>query len=46
MAAEMLGHADTAVTREHYIERKKKANPETARILERLAPPSDPEPAS
>ena len=46
MAAEMLGHAGTAVTREHYIERKQKANPETARILERLAPPGDSEPRS
>jgi len=40
-AAEMLGHAGTAVTRQHYIERKQKANPETARILEQLAPPHD-----
>lgn len=46
MAAEMLGHADTAVTREHYIERKQKANPETARILEGLAPRGDVEPGS
>jgi integrase len=46
MAAEMLGHSDTAVTREHYIERKQKANPETARILEGLAPTSDGESTS
>lgn len=39
-AAEMLGHSGTAVTREHYIERKQKPNPETARILDRLAPDS------
>jgi integrase len=41
VAAEMLGHAGTAVTREHYIERKQRANPETARILEGLAPPRE-----
>lgn len=46
MAAEMLGHAGTAVTREHYIERKQRPNPETARILEGLAPPRDPRPES
>jgi integrase len=46
MAAEMLGHAGTAVTREHYIERKQRANPETARILEGLAPPHEPESTS
>ena len=40
MAAEMLGHADATVTRQHYIERRQKANPETARILEMLAPES------
>ncbi|MEU1970889.1 site-specific integrase [Microbacterium sp. NPDC019599] len=41
MAAEMLGHSGTAVTRKHYIERKQAANPETAKILEMLAPSSD-----
>jgi len=46
MAAAMLGHAGTAVTREHYIERKQRADPETARILEGLAPEGDAEPTS
>ncbi|MDE0545999.1 site-specific integrase [Microbacterium sp. C7(2022)] len=37
-AAEVLGHSDAAITRAHYIERKRQANPETARILEQLSP--------
>jgi integrase len=37
-AADMLGHASVAVTRAHYIERTKEANPRTAEVLEVLAP--------
>jgi integrase len=40
-AAEMLGHAATRITRQHYIERQQVANPATAEILEKLAPHPD-----
>ncbi|WP_210479603.1 site-specific integrase [Naasia sp. SYSU D00948] len=43
MAAEMLGHAATRITRQHYIERENVANPATAAILEKLAPNYDPD---
>jgi integrase len=37
-AAEMLDHAGTQITRDHYIQRTQRANPATAAILEKLAP--------
>ncbi len=38
LAAEMLGHSSTKITKEHYIEPDEKVNPVTAEILEALAP--------
>ncbi len=38
LAAEMLGHTSSAITKEHYIEPDEKVNPVTAEILETLAP--------
>lgn len=38
LAAEMLGHTSSKITREHYIEPDDKVNPVTAEILESLAP--------
>lgn len=39
LAAEMLGHTSSEITREHYIEPETKVSPVTAEILERLADP-------
>ncbi|WP_448070652.1 tyrosine-type recombinase/integrase [Georgenia yuyongxinii] len=38
LAAELLGHSSTAVTKAHYIEPDENVDPITAQILERLAP--------
>jgi integrase len=38
LAAEMLGHTSSKITKEHYIEPDDKVNPVTAEILESLAP--------
>lgn len=38
LAAEMLGHTSSKITKEHYIEHDDKVNPVTASILESLAP--------
>jgi integrase len=38
LAAEMLGHSSSKITKEHYIEPDEKVNPVTAEILEALAP--------
>jgi integrase len=38
LAAEMLGHTSSAITKQHYIEPDEKVNPVTAEILEALAP--------
>jgi len=38
LAAEMLGHSSTKITKEHYIEPDEKVNPVTADILEMFAP--------
>jgi hypothetical protein len=38
LAAEMLGHMSSKITREHYIEHDETVNPMTAEILELLAP--------
>jgi integrase len=38
LAAEMLGHTSSKITREHYIEPDERVNPITAEILEALAP--------
>ncbi|MFP3715093.1 tyrosine-type recombinase/integrase [Puerhibacterium sp. TATVAM-FAB25] len=38
LAAELLGHSSTAVTKAHYVERDEDVDPVTAQILERLAP--------
>ncbi|GGO84905.1 putative phage integrase [Nocardioides phosphati] len=38
LAAEMLGHTSSDITKEHYIEHDDKVNPVTAEILESLAP--------
>ena len=38
LAAEMLGHSSSAITRIHYIEPDENVNPVTAQILESLAP--------
>ncbi|TRW45703.1 tyrosine-type recombinase/integrase [Georgenia yuyongxinii] len=44
LAAEMLGHTSSQITKEHYIEPDEKVNPVTAEILELLAPrPGDDE---
>ena len=38
LAAELLGHSSTTVTKAHYIEPDENVDPVTAEILERLAP--------
>jgi integrase len=38
LAAELLGHTSTAITKLHYIEPDERVNPRTAQILETLAP--------
>ncbi|MDF1602201.1 site-specific integrase [Nocardioides sp. YIM 152315] len=38
LAAEMLGHTSSKITKEHYIQPDEKVNPVTAAILESLAP--------
>ena len=38
LAAEMLGHTSSKITKEHYIEPDEAVNPVTAEILELLAP--------
>jgi integrase len=38
LAAEMLGHTSSEITRQHYIEPEETVNPVTAEILEALAP--------
>lgn len=38
LAAEMLGHTSTQITKQHYIEPDERVNPVTAEILESLAP--------
>ena len=38
LAAEMLGHSSSEITKQHYIERDDAVNPRTAEILEKLAP--------
>ena len=38
LAAEMLGHSSSEITKKHYIEPDQKVNPLTAEILESLAP--------
>ncbi|MFC5175043.1 tyrosine-type recombinase/integrase [Nocardioides taihuensis] len=38
LAAEMLGHTSSKITKEHYIEPDEKVNPVTAEILESLGP--------
>ena len=38
LAAEMLGHTSSTITKQHYIEPDEKVNPLTAEILEALAP--------
>jgi integrase len=38
LAAEMLGHTSSEITRQHYIEPDETVNPATAEILEALAP--------
>lgn len=38
LAAEMLGHTSSKITKQHYIEPDEKVNPVTAEILEALAP--------
>ena len=38
LAAEMLGHTSSEITKQHYIEPDEKVNPVTAEILELLAP--------
>lgn len=44
LAAEMLGHTSSKITKEHYIEPDEAVNPVTAEILEALAPhPGDSE---
>lgn len=41
LAAEMLGHTSSKITKEHYIEPDENVNPVTADILEALAPGRD-----
>lgn len=41
MAAELLGHTSTEITRKHYIEPDENVNVATAQILETLAPGAD-----
>ncbi|MBO3087111.1 tyrosine-type recombinase/integrase [Cellulomonas dongxiuzhuiae] len=38
LAAELLGHTSTAITKLHYIQPDERVDPRTAEILERLAP--------
>jgi hypothetical protein len=38
LAAEMLGHSSSEITKKHYIEPDRTVNPLTAEILESLAP--------
>jgi len=38
LAAELLGHSSTAVTRAHYVQPRKRVDPKTAEILEGLRP--------
>ena len=38
LAAEMLGHTSSDITKKHYIEPSEAVNPVTAEILESLAP--------
>ena len=38
LAAEMLGHTSSKITKEHYIEPDEKVDPVTAQVLEALAP--------
>ena len=38
LAAEMLGHTSSKITKEHYIEPDEAVNPVTAEILQVLAP--------
>jgi len=38
LAAELLGHTSTAITKLHYVQPDERVNPRTADILERLAP--------
>lgn len=40
LAADMLGHTSSKITKQHYIEPDEKVNPVTAEILEALAPKS------
>lgn len=42
-AAEVLGHSTTAPTKEHYAEPARTANPISARVLQGLAPDTDPD---
>ena len=44
LAAEMLGHTSSKITKEHYIEPDEAVNPVTAEILESLAPKRTGEP--
>lgn len=41
LAAEMLGHTSSKITKQHYIEPDESVNPATAEILESLAPRHD-----
>lgn len=43
LAAEMLGHSSTKITKEHYIEPDEAVSPVTAEILEALAPKGRPD---
>ena len=43
LAAELLGHSSTAVTRAHYVQPRKRVNPQTAEILESLRPQDPPQ---
>ncbi|MBE7324258.1 DUF3435 domain-containing protein [Nocardioides sp. Y6] len=45
LAAEMLGHTSSEITRKHYIQPEEQVDPRTADILEALAPRTDPEDA-
>ena len=38
LAAELLGHTSSDITKQHYIEPNEQVNPVTAEILEGLAP--------
>lgn len=44
LAAELLGHSSTAVTRAHYVQPRKVVDPKTAEILESLRPPEPEDP--